>query len=84
MAARLWRSYVARYTSLLAAIGVTMSLFIGGLAFEDASEVDAVKIGVLAGSLVAALSGFFLIKSALPDEAPAEPLADGTAAEPAQ
>ncbi|MEL6738881.1 MAG: Na+/H+ antiporter NhaA, partial [Pseudomonadota bacterium] len=70
--------------SLLAAIGFTMSLFIGGLAFEDPAQVDAVKIGVLAGSLVAALSGFFLIKAALPDEAPVEPLADGTAAEPAQ
>ncbi|MEO0699219.1 MAG: Na+/H+ antiporter NhaA, partial [Pseudomonadota bacterium] len=42
--------------SLLAAIGFTMSLFIGGLAFEDASQVDAVKLGVLAGSLVAALA----------------------------
>ena len=66
--------------SLLAAIGFTMSLFIGGLAFEDASQVDAVKLGVLAGSLVAALSGFFLLRSALPDAVVQEP----AAAEPAQ
>ncbi len=55
--------------SLLAAIGFTMSLFIGNLAFVDPAQVDAVKLGVLAGSLVAALGGFFLIRSALPDAA---------------
>ena len=55
--------------SLLAAIGFTMSLFIGNLAFVDPAQVDAVKLGVLAGSLVAALAGFFLIRSALPDAA---------------
>ncbi|MEM7665645.1 MAG: Na+/H+ antiporter NhaA [Pseudomonadota bacterium] len=52
--------------SLLAAIGFTMSLFIGNLAFADPAQVDAVKLGVLAGSLVAALSGYFMLKSALP------------------
>ena len=55
--------------SLLAAIGFTMSLFIGNLAFTDPALVDAVKLGVLAGSLVAAFTGFFLLKAALPDEA---------------
>ena len=54
--------------SLLAAIGFTMSLFIGNLAFADPAQVDAVKIGVLAGSLVAAVTGFVLLKAALPDE----------------
>ena len=54
--------------SLLAAIGFTMSLFIGNLAFADPAQVDAVKLGVLSGSLVAAFAGYFMIKSALPDE----------------
>ena len=53
--------------SLLAAIGFTMSLFIGNLAFADPALVDAVKLGVLSGSLVAALSGFFILKVVLPD-----------------
>jgi NhaA family Na+:H+ antiporter len=53
--------------SLLAAIGFTMSLFIGNLAFDDPAQVDAVKLGVLSGSLVAAFAGFFILKSALPD-----------------
>ncbi|MEP3049877.1 MAG: Na+/H+ antiporter NhaA [Erythrobacter sp.] len=50
--------------SILAAIGFTMSLFIGNLAFAEASQIDAVKVGVLAGSLVAAVAGFLLLRSA--------------------
>ncbi len=57
--------------SLLAAIGFTMSLFIGNLAFTDQAQIDAVKLGVLSGSLVAAFAGFFMLKAALSD-APAE------------
>ncbi len=57
--------------SVLAAIGFTMSLFIGNLAFADPAQIDAVKVGVLSGSLVAALAGYFLLKSILPD-APAK------------
>ncbi len=53
--------------SLLAAIGFTMSLFIGNLAFTDQAQVDAVKLGVLSGSLIAAFAGFFMLKAALPD-----------------
>lgn len=53
--------------SLLAAIGFTMSLFIGNLAFTDPAMIDAVKVGVLSGSLVAAIGGYVLIRMALPD-----------------
>lgn len=49
--------------SLLAAIGFTMSLFIGNLAFADPAQIDAVKIGVLVASLIAALSGYFLLRA---------------------
>jgi NhaA family Na+:H+ antiporter len=43
----------------LCGIGFTMSLFIGGLAFEGLDPVfeTRVKLGVLAGSAVAALAG---------------------------
>ncbi len=57
--------------SLFAAIGFTMSLFIGNLAFASPEQVDAVKLGVLSGSTIAAIAGFFLLKSALPEEAEA-------------
>ena len=50
--------------TLLAGIGFTMSLFIGGLAFDDAVLIDEVKIGVLAGSLVSALAGFVVLRLA--------------------
>jgi len=59
-----WRQLHA--VSLLAGIGFTMSLFIGNLAFADAQTIDAVKIGVLAGSFIAAIAGYVLLSRALP------------------
>jgi Na+:H+ antiporter, NhaA family len=48
--------------SILTGIGFTMSLFIGNLAFVDNIEYnDGVKIGVLAGSLLSTLFGYFLL-----------------------
>jgi NhaA family Na+:H+ antiporter len=51
--------------ALLAGIGFTMSLFIGGLAFPgDDAMMDEVKIGVLAGSLLSAVVGFLVLRFA--------------------
>lgn len=59
--------------SVLTGIGFTMSLFIGLLAFPSAPAAqDAVKIGVLAGSLVSGLAGYLLL-SILARPRPAEP-----------
>jgi NhaA family Na+:H+ antiporter len=48
--------------ALLCGIGFTMSLFIGGLAFTDAMQGDAVKIGVLMGSILSAVAGYLLLR----------------------
>jgi NhaA family Na+:H+ antiporter len=49
--------------SLLCAIGFTMSLFIGGLAFPEAPHlINEVKVGVLAGSILAAIAGVFVLR----------------------
>lgn len=48
--------------ALLCGIGFTMSLFIGGLAFTDAAQGDAVKIGVLMGSLLSAVAGYLILR----------------------
>tara|TARA_B100000678_G_C18219766_1_gene506696 strand:+ start:622 stop:1830 length:1209 start_codon:yes stop_codon:yes gene_type:complete len=50
--------------SLIAGIGFTMSLFIGNLAFADAAAINAVKLGVLSGSIVAALLGVLILLKA--------------------
>lgn len=42
---------------LLAGVGFTMSIFIAMLAFESAALLAAAKLGVLVGSLIAALLG---------------------------
>lgn len=47
--------------SLIAGIGFTMSLFIGNLAFVDPAQINAVKLGVLSGSIIAALLGVLIL-----------------------
>ena len=51
--------------SLLCGIGFTMSLFIGGLAFDDPGHAAAVRLGVLAGSLVSGTVGYLVLKRAI-------------------
>jgi len=45
----------------LCGIGFTMSLFIGGLAFEDLHHQASIRLGVLVGSITSAIIGFAIL-----------------------
>jgi len=58
-------------TALLCGIGFTMSLFIGALAFSgDLERIDAAKVGTLAGSFLAALGGWAVLRWSTPVPSP--------------
>ena len=56
-------SWVQLYgVSILCGIGFTMSLFIGGLAFELSDFKAPVRLGVMTGSIVCAVLGYALLR----------------------
>jgi len=57
-------NWVSLYAvSVLTGIGFTMSLFVGNLAFANSTMyTDGVKIGVLSGSLLSTLVGYYLLR----------------------
>jgi NhaA family Na+:H+ antiporter len=54
-----WRQIHA--VGVLAGIGFTMSLFIGGLAFDDPSHQEIAKVGILLGSILSGVVGSLLL-----------------------
>ena len=56
-------SWLSLYgVSVLTGIGFTMSLFVGNIAFaENIQYIDGVKLGVLAGSLLSTIFGYFIL-----------------------
>jgi len=61
-----WRAMTG--AGLLAGIGFTMSLFVGGLAFDGGEMLESAKLGILSASVVAALLGLALLASIPPGE----------------
>lgn len=49
--------------SILCGIGFTMSLFIGGLAFTGVEMQASVRLGVLVGSLISAVTAYLLLRA---------------------
>ncbi len=64
-----WRSFAGM--AVLCGIGFTMSLFIGSLAFEASDENLMLegRLGIVAGTLAAALAGYLVLAAALPRDA---------------
>ncbi len=54
-----WRNILG--AGALAGIGFTVSLFVAGLAFDNPTQVDDAKVGVLVASVLAALIGAALL-----------------------
>lgn len=62
-------SWLSLYgTAALCGIGFTMSLFIGSLAFEETSVnlLFDERLGIIVGSLISGLFGFFILRYSLP------------------
>ena len=50
--------------SFLAGIGFTMAIFIASLAFASTPQyIDSAKVGILVGSFISAIIGFFILRS---------------------
>ena len=56
----------------LTGVGFTMSLFIGSLAFGADDKMNAVRLGVLLGSVVSGLFGYAVLRTAPPKASLAE------------
>jgi Na+:H+ antiporter, NhaA family len=56
-----WRSLLGY--ACLAGIGFTVCLFIAMLAFDKAAPVNAAKLGILAGSLLAAVIATIILRT---------------------
>jgi NhaA family Na+:H+ antiporter len=59
-----WRHLAG--VAAVAGIGFTVALFIAGLAFTDPVLADRAKLGIFAGSLLAGLAGYLILRSSPP------------------
>ncbi len=66
----------------LTGVGFTMSLFIGGLAFDEATRLAEIRIGVLAGSVISAAMGVGVLLAASRSPAQAGPKSGSSSSQP--
>ncbi|MCI0868339.1 MAG: Na+/H+ antiporter NhaA [Chloroflexi bacterium] len=68
-----WRHILG--AAWLGGIGFTMSIFVTGLAFTDATLITDAKLGILVASIVAGVAGYLMLRSSTKesDVSPAEP-----------
>jgi NhaA family Na+:H+ antiporter len=53
---------------LLGGMGFTVSLFITGLAFDDAQLISEAKVGILAASVIAGLASYVFLRTLKTDQ----------------
>ena len=54
-----WKQFYGM--AILTGVGFTMSLFIGTMAYEDLDTINAVRLGVMAGSCLSAIAGCLVL-----------------------
>jgi NhaA family Na+:H+ antiporter len=47
---------------MVAGVGFTVAIFVATLAFEDGDVIDLAKLGIMLGSLVAAVGGYLILR----------------------
>ena len=56
-----WRQIIG--VACLGGVGFTMSIFVSGLAFTDATLITESKLGILVASIVAGVAGYLILRS---------------------
>lgn len=67
-----WMHLIA--LGMLGGVGFTMALFIANLAFTDPELINQAKTGIILGSTIAGVGGYFILRSILPN--PEKPAGD--------
>jgi Na+:H+ antiporter, NhaA family len=65
-----WRHMLG--VAVCAGIGFTVALFVTSLSFADPALADSAKVGILAGSLIAGLAGYAILRGGGAPEPSAE------------
>jgi NhaA family Na+:H+ antiporter len=49
--------------SMTAGVGFTVAIFVANLAFDEGAVIDLAKLGIMLGSLVAAIAGYLILRA---------------------
>ena len=61
-----WKAFAS--VCMLCGIGLTVSIFIAGLSYDNIGLLNEAKLGILCGSIISAIIGCLLLNRYLPKE----------------